>query len=112
MPTAACGKPTAGHEGMQEHLLPGVSQGWVPDPTPFDPAIDPALYGEFEVELKDGRKSKVKPVWEYFTARVAEYTPENVSEITGVPAESIERAAKIHATRIDPSTGYGNGGVQ
>ena len=105
-------KPTAGHEGMQEHLLPGVSQGWVPDPTPFDPAIDPALYGEFEVELKDGRKSKVKPVWEYFTARVAEYTPEKVSEITGVPAESIERAAKIHATRIDPSTGYGNGGVQ
>ena len=105
-------KPTAGHEGMQEHLVPGVSQGWVPDPTPFDPAIDPALYGEFEVELKDGRKSKVKPVWEYFTARVAEYTPEKVSEITGVPAESIERAAKIHATRIDPSTGYGNGGVQ
>ena len=97
---------------MQEHLVPGVSQGWVPDPTPFDPAIDPALYGEFEVELKDGRKSKVKPVWEYFTARVAEYTPEKVSEITGVPAESIERAAKIHATRIDPSTGYGNGGVQ
>ena len=24
-------KPTAGHEGMQEHLVPGVSQGWVPD---------------------------------------------------------------------------------
>ena len=105
-------KPTAGHEGMQEHLVPGVSQGWVPDPTPFDPEIDPALYGEFEVELKDGKKSKVTPVWQLFTDRVAEYTPEKVSEITGVPAETIKEACLIHAKRIDPSTGYGNGGIQ
>ena len=105
-------KPTAGHEGMQEHLVPGVSQGWVPDPTPFDPEIDPALYGEFEVELKDGKKSKVTPVWQLFTDRVSEYTPEKVSEITGVPAETIKEACLIHAKRIDPSTGYGNGGIQ
>ncbi len=104
--------PTAGKEGMQEHLLPGVSQGWVPDPTGFDPNIDPALFGQFEVTLKDGRTSTVRPVWEYFTERVAQYTPEKVSEITGVKAELIEQAAKTHATRIDPSTGYGNGGIQ
>ena len=29
--------PTKGHEGMQEHLVDGVSQGWVPDPSPFNP---------------------------------------------------------------------------
>ena len=104
--------PTVGHEGMQEHLIPGVSQGWVPDPTPFNPEIDPALFGEFEVTLKDGRTSMVKPVWEYFVERVSEYTPEKVAEITGVPAETIEQAALTHMTRIDPSTGYGNGGIQ
>ena len=104
--------PTAGHAGMQEHLVPGVSQGWVPDPTGFDPNIDPALFGEFTVTLKDGRTSTVRPVWEYFVERVSAYTPEKVSEITGVKAELIEQAAKTHATRIDPSTGYGNGGIQ
>ena len=45
--------PTKGHEGMQEHLVDGVSQGWVPDPSPFNPEIDPALTGEFQVTLKD-----------------------------------------------------------
>ena len=103
--------PTAGHEGMQENLVPGVSQGFVLDPTPFNPEIDPALYGEFEVTLKDGTVSTVKPVWEYFAAKCAEYPLDKVAEITGVPADKIELAVKTHATRMDPSTGYGNGGV-
>ena len=84
----------------------------MPDPTPFNPEIDPALFGEFEVTLKDDRTSTVKPVWEYFVERVSEYTPEKVAEITGVPAETIEQAALTHMTRMDPSTGYGNGGIQ
>lgn len=104
--------PTKGHEGMQEHLVDGVSQGWVPDPSPFNPEIDPALTGEFQVTLKDGTVSTVKPVWEYFVERVNEYPVERVSEITGVSADLIEKACLTHATRIDPSTGYGNGGIQ
>ena len=103
--------PTAGKPGQQEHLVPGVSQGWVLDPTPFDPEIDPALYGEFEIELKDGKKVKVRPVWELFCDYLEDYTPEKVSEITGVPAEDIERAALEFATRKDPATGYGNGAI-
>lgn len=104
-------KPTAGKLAQQDHLLPGVSEGWVLDPTPFDPLIDPALYGSFDVELKDGRTVKAVPVWQKFADHLEDYTPEKVAEITGVAAETIEEAALAYATRLDPSTGYGNGGI-
>lgn len=104
-------KPTAGKQAQQKHLVPGVSEGFVPDPTPFDPEIDPALYGSFDVTLANGQTSTVRPVWEYFVDRINEYPLDKVSDITGVPADKIEAAVKRHATRIDPSTGYGNGGL-
>jgi anaerobic selenocysteine-containing dehydrogenase len=109
--------PTKGKQAQQEHLYPGLEQGWVPDETGFtqddgfETEIDPALYGEYEVTLKDGTVHTVRPVWEHFRDRCAEYEPEKAAEITGIPAEEIEHAAKTYATRIDPSTGYGNGGI-
>lgn len=105
-------KPTKGKEAQQENLAPGFSQGFVIDPTPFDPEIDPALYGEFEVTLKDGSTHKVRPVWEHYIESVEDYTPEAVAEITGVPADSIRETALTYATRLRPETGYGNGGIQ
>ena len=60
-------------------LVPGVSQGWVLDPTGFPAAdgfereIDPALFGEFDVTLKDGRTVKVRPVWEMFCEHLEDY---------------------------------------
>ena len=101
-----------GKEAAQDNLLPGQTQGWVPDLLPFDPEIDPALEGEFEITLKDGKKVKVKPVWEYYKAAAAEYPLDRAEEITGIPADQIEEAATVYGTRIDPSTGYGNGGIQ
>lgn len=83
--------------------------GWLPDPSPFNPAKDPALYGEFEVTLKDGTVSKVKPVWEYLCAQVEKYTPEYAAEITGASAEAIEQGCLAWATRIDPT--MPNGGI-
>jgi len=62
--------------------------------------------------LKDGRTVKVKPVWEHYKARAAEYDLQTASEITGIPAEEIEGAATAYATRLDPDSGYGNGGIQ
>ena len=109
--------PTKGAEARQENLFPGVAQGWVPDETGFTAAdgfereIDPALYGEFEITLKDGSSHTVRPVWEHLRDRCANYTPEKASVITHIPADQIERAARTYATRIDPSTGYGNGGI-
>ena len=103
---------TQGKEAQQEHLIPGIEQGWVADPSPFDPDISPAIYGEFEITLKDGTKSKVRPVWEYYAQRCAEFPPSKAEEITGIPAAEIEEAAKVYATPMNPETGYGNGGIQ
>jgi anaerobic selenocysteine-containing dehydrogenase len=103
--------PTKGKEAQQEHLAPGVSPGFVIDPTPFDPLIDPALFGEFEVELKNGTQSTVAPVWQKFVEYLKDFTPEKVEVITGVDASKIEEAATAYATRLDPTTGYGNGGI-
>ena len=75
---------------------------FLPDPTPFDPAKDPALYGEFEVTLKDGTVSKVRPVWEYLCEKVEKYTPEYAAEITGADAKAIEEGCLAWATRVDP----------
>jgi anaerobic selenocysteine-containing dehydrogenase len=104
-------------EASQKNLFPGVAQGLVPDQLGFGvedgfaTPIDPALEGEYEITLKDGNTYKVKPVWEHFKARCAEYEPSVAEEITGIPAEEIENAAKVYATRLDPDTGYGNGGI-
>ena len=106
-----------GREAQQEHLFPGVAQGFVPDQTGFseedgfERQIDPALEGEFEITLADGTVHVVKPVWEYLRARCAAYAPEIAEKITHVPADQIELAATTYATRIHPERGYGNGGI-
>ena len=105
-------KAREGKEANQANLLKNQIQGHVPDLLPFDPGIDPALTGEFEITLKDGKTHKVRPVFAYLADRAAEYKPEVAAEITGIPAEEIEGAALAYATRIDPETGYGNGGIQ
>ncbi|NHM13575.1 molybdopterin-containing oxidoreductase family protein [Xiamenia xianingshaonis] len=101
----------------QENLFPGVAQGLVPaqlgfgKEDGFEVEIDPAIEGEYEVTLKDGKAYKVKPVWEHLKARAAEYAPDIAEGITGIPADQIELAAKTYATRVDPESGYGNGGI-
>ena len=106
-----------GKEAQQNNLFPGVAQGWVPDQTGFTEedgfavAIDPALTGSYKVTLADGSVHEVKPVWEHFKARCAEYAPDKASVITHIPAEQIEEAAVTYATRLRPETGYGNGGI-
>ncbi len=100
------------YENPQPNLPERTVPGRVAVPSPFNPDIDPAIYGEFEVALKNGKASKVTPVWEHYRARAAGYAPEKAEGITGVPAEVIRKAAITYATRVDPSTGYGNGGIQ
>lgn len=102
-------------EGQTEYDYPTTGYeyergGWVPDPMPFPVDIDPALWGEFEVTLKDGRTVKVKPVWQkYWDDSVEEMTPEKVGEICGVDPQLIEDSCKAWAVRIDPA--QGNGGI-
>jgi anaerobic selenocysteine-containing dehydrogenase len=86
-----------------------VSGGFLPEPSPFDPAMDPALFGSFQVSLKSGKTVTAKPVFQMLADKAAHYTPSAAEKITGVPAETIEKAAKTYATRIDER--YGNGGI-
>lgn len=64
------------------------------------------------MELKDGSSVHVRTVWERYIEFLEDYTPEKVSEISGVDVEVLKEAAITYATRVDPSTGYGNGGIQ
>ncbi|ACG57028.1 molybdopterin oxidoreductase [Hydrogenobaculum sp. Y04AAS1] len=57
-------------------------------------SLDPALTGEYEVELVNGEKVKVKPNFQAYIELLEEnYTPETVEEITGVPANVIRELA-------------------
>ncbi len=95
-----------------EQYAPGAVPGFLPDPVQFSPEKDPALYGSFDITLKNGVTSTVVPVWQMYAERCAEYAPEKAAEITGVPADTIRKAALAFGQRLDPSTGYGNGGIQ
>ena len=47
--------------------------GWIADLSEFDPLIDPALYGEFEVKLKDGSTHKGRPAWDLWAEYLQEF---------------------------------------
>ncbi|HJH44480.1 molybdopterin dinucleotide-binding protein [Gordonibacter sp. An232A] len=93
----------------------GQEQGFVLDYVPFPDGLYPALFteeGGREITLKDGTVVHVRTVRERYIDFLQDYTPEKVEEISGVAADTLREAAIIYATRIDPSTGYGNGGIQ
>ena len=100
------------YESPQPNVQRGTIPGRIAKESPFDPEIDPAIEGEFEVKLADGKSYQAKPVWEFYKAEAAKYDLDTTAEICGVKAEDIERACLTWATPIDPSTGYGNGGLQ
>ena len=94
--------------------LTGASPGFVLDYVPFPEGLLPALHtqpGGLEVELKDGTKVHVRTVWERYIEFLEDYTPEKVAGPTTVSADRIKAAAIKYATRVDPSTGYGNGAI-
>ncbi|HEX6030422.1 MAG TPA: molybdopterin-dependent oxidoreductase, partial [Tepidiformaceae bacterium] len=62
-----------------------------------DEDLDPALDGVHRVRLKDGRRVRVRPVFELLRERAREYSPERVAEITGVAAGNIRQVAREFA---------------
>jgi anaerobic selenocysteine-containing dehydrogenase len=71
---------------------------WDPDNVEYEGVnVKPALEGSFEVSLKSGEKVACKTVWTLYKEQLAHYTPEKVSEITGVPQEQIVEAARLYA---------------
>ena len=89
----------------------GDVSGRIPDPTQFENDIEPELWYEGEVTLKDGRTVKVKSVWQkYWDDVVAKYTPEYTAEICDVDPALIEKAVEAWAGhRYDER--FANGGL-
>ena len=56
--------------------------------------LDPAMEGEFAVELADGKRLTVRPVFALLRERLEGNTPERAAEVTGVSAEVIRRLAR------------------
>lgn len=83
--------------------------GWIPEVSDFNPKIEPAMRGEFEVKLKGGLTTTGQPVWGLWEQHLEKYTPSYVSEITGVDAQLIQDAVIEWATRDDPR--IPNGGI-
>jgi anaerobic selenocysteine-containing dehydrogenase len=103
-------KQTSGFKQDVSRLRAGQQAvGWIADQSEFDPLIDPALSGEFDIVLKDGRVLKGRPVWDLWAEYLEQFTPERVAEITGVDAKIIEDACIEWATRDDPA--LPNGGI-
>lgn len=69
------------------------------------PEIEPALFGSYQVRLKDGRRVPVTPVFQLLANRAADCGPDKAAEITEVPAHKIREAARVYASRP------GNGGI-
>lgn len=84
-------------------------EGWLPDSSTFD-AIDPDLYGEYEITLKDGTVHKAKTVWQYYAEMLEDKTAEWASEVTGADAQTITDACLAWATCPEGAK-YGNGGI-
>jgi len=72
----------------------------------LDAASKPGLLGTYELMIA-GDKKVCKTAFQLLAERVAEYTPERVSEITTIPAEKIaEIAAEIEAAKPAVSTNW------
>ncbi len=93
-----------------------VNGGFLPDPSEFNPAKDPALYCPedspqgFKVTLKDGTEHYARPVWDMYAEMCSKYTPDYTAEVCEVDAALIEEACLAWATRPEGQT-YGNGGL-
>lgn len=67
-------------------------------PERLDLPLDVSLEGELEVELKNGQRVKVKPVFQLLKESLEKYTPEYVEQETGVPKSTMVRLAREMAT--------------
>jgi anaerobic selenocysteine-containing dehydrogenase len=71
---------------------------WDTTEVEYKPAnVTPALEGEYEVTLSDGKKIETETVWNVLLAEVNNYPLEKVSEITWIPEKDIADAARLYA---------------
>lgn len=68
------------------------------NPEDLTPVANPALEGEYEVELVDGQRVKCKPVFQLLKEKLAEHSVSQAAQATGVPEDTIVRLARELAT--------------
>lgn len=68
------------------------------DPEHIGNTPDADLDIELDIPMKDGSTVHAKSAFKLLKERLADYTPEAAAQITGVPAETIERIARECAT--------------
>lgn len=71
--------------------------------------VTPALRGGFEAELADGSTIEVRPGFDHVATEVERWTPQRVSEVTGVAAETVEKVARAYATEEPAAILMGGG---
>ena len=93
--------------GMDVHLV------WDPEamaPMPDEYYSDkPSLTGTFPVTLADGTQITCTTAHTLLLSKIEEFDPQTVSEITGVPVETIERLAVEYASNAPASIWTGTG---
>jgi anaerobic selenocysteine-containing dehydrogenase len=67
----------------------------------------PALKGEFNVRLKDGKEVLATTVWSEFCAKAAEYPVDKVAELTWLKEEDIIETARLYAKSKPASIQWG-----
>jgi len=71
--------------------------------------VDAAMEGAWSLTLADGSEVEVTPGWALVSAEVDRWTPARAAEVTGVPADLIERAARAYATESPAAILMGGG---
>src|SRR4030043_206285 len=81
---------------------------WVSEKVGYrSPRVKPALEGNYEIGLADGKRISCKTVWTLFCEEVNKYPLERVAEITWVPADKISEAARFYAKSKPASIHWG-----
>lgn len=64
----------------------------------FEEGVEPALDGSFRVTLADGSSVDAVPGFELVRRELDTWTPERAAEVTGIPADMIERLARAYGS--------------
>ncbi len=75
------------------------------------PHVTSPLEGEYRVTLADGNTVTCKTAFTLLKERIDEYPVEKVAEITTVPADKIQKAARMYATQGPSTLGWGVGAI-
>lgn len=77
-------------------------------PARLPETVDPALFGTYQVTLKDGSVHEAKPAFQKLAENVKEWTPEKCAEVTGIPIDRINESFEMITTYhpIDFSEGW------